>query len=413
MFYFMPKNPLDLGRQTMNDLEQFRAETRAWLEANAPASLYGTRQGRFDGYWGGKKSTETNPDVLRWRDVMLSKGWTAPMWPKAYGGAGLSRDEAEVLEDLLVELKLPPPVVGFGLTMIGPTLLDYGSEAQKLEHLPRICSGEIRWCQGYSEPNAGSDLASLQTRGVLEGDTFLINGQKVWTSHADKSDWIFCLVRTDPNAKKQQGISFILVDMQTEGVSTRPIELISGASPFCETFLENVRVPVANMVGELHRGWTVAKALLGYERSMIGSAITGQLASAELALVDQYRRSRETEGGVADPVLRDEIARFGILNECLDMTRQRIQQAQEAGAKPGSEASIMKVVGTTIKQARYELGMRVGGLDSVGWSGEGFHDQDLKETREYLRSRANSIEGGASEIQLNIIAKAVLGLPST
>lgn len=397
----------------MNHLETFRAQTRAWIEANAPASLYGTRKGRFDGFWGGRKSTETDPDILRWRDVMLSRGWTAPMWPQAYGGGGLSRDEAEILEDLLVEFKLPPPVVGFGLTMIGPTLLDYGSEEQKLEHLPKICSGEIRWCQGYSEPNAGSDLASLQTRGVLEGDEFLINGQKVWTSHADKSDWIFCLVRTDPNAKKQQGISFILVDMLSDGVSTRPIELISGASPFCETFLENVRVPVSNMVGELNRGWTVAKALLGYERSMIGSAITGQMASAELAIVDQYRRTRGVEGPVTDAILRDEIARFGILNECLDMTRQRIQQAQEAGAKPGSEASIMKVVGTSIKQQRYELGMRVGALDSVGWEGPGFHDTDLSETREYLRSRANSIEGGSSEVQLNIIAKAVLGLPST
>ena len=396
----------------MNSLDTFRDETRAWLEANAPTSLLGTRLGRFDGFWGGRKSTETNPDVLRWRDLMLERGWTAPMWPREYGGGGLSRDEAEILEELLVAMKLPPPVVGFGLTMIGPTLLDYGTEEQKREHLPKICAGEIRWCQGYSEPNAGSDLAGLQTRAIIDDDHFLVNGQKVWTSHADKSDWIFCLVRTDPDAKKQQGISFILVDMETEGVSTRPIELISGASPFCETFLENVRVPMRNLVGELNRGWTVGKALLGYERSMIGSAITGQLASAELALVEQYRRTRQEDGVIADPIIRDEIARFGILNECLDMTRQRIQQAQEAGAKPGPEASIMKIVGTTIKQQRYELGMKVGGLDSCGWTGDSFHPTDLHETREYLRSRANSIEGGSSEIQLNIIAKAVLGLPT-
>lgn len=395
----------------MTQIETFRAEARAWIEANAPQSLRGTRKGRFDGYWGGRKANEQNADVLRWRDVMLERGWTAPMWPKAYGGGGLSRDEAEALEDLLVEFQLPPPVVGFGLTMIGPTLLDYGSEAQKLEHLPKICSGEIRWCQGYSEPNAGSDLASLQTRGIVQGDEMLVNGQKVWTSHADKSDWIFCLVRTDPDAKKQNGISFMLIDMLSEGVSTRPIELISGASPFCETFLENVRVPMANMVGELNRGWTVAKALLGYERTMIGSAITGQMASAELALVDRARAMYGDNGRISDPLLRDELARFGILNECLDMTRQRIQQATEAGAKPGPESSIMKVAGTNIKQARYELGMRMGGLNAVGWEGDAFRQDDLTETREYLRSRANSIEGGSSEIQLNIIAKNVLGLP--
>src|SRR5690554_4765632 len=360
----------------MGQLETFRAETRAWLIENAPTALLGTRKGRFDGYWGGKKNKESNPDILRWRDVMLSRGWTAPMWPKEYGGGGLNRDEAEILEELLNELKLPPPVVGFGLTMIGPTLLDFGTEEQKREHLPKICSGEIRWCQGYSEPNAGSDLASLQTRGIIDGDVMTINGQKVWTSHADKSDWIFCLVRTDPDVKKQQGISFMLVDMETEGVSTRPIALISGASPFCETFLENVRVPMRNMVGELNKGWTVGKALLGYERSMIGSAITGQMASAEAQLVNRARRTHGDEGQLSDPLLRDDLARFGILNECLDMTRQRVQQATEAGKAPGSESSIMKVVGTDIKQKRYELGMRIGALDATGWEGESFSDDD-------------------------------------
>lgn len=395
----------------MTQIESFRAEARAWIEANAPHSLRGTRKGRFDGFWGGRHANEQNADVLRWRDVMLERGWTAPMWPKPYGGGGLTRDEAEVLEELLEAYQLPPPVVGFGLTMIGPTLLDYGSEAQKLEHLPKICSGEIRWCQGYSEPNAGSDLASLQTRGIVEGDEMIVNGQKVWTSHADKSDWIFCLVRTDPDAKKQSGISFILIDMLSEGVSTRPIELISGASPFCETFLENVRVPMANMVSELNRGWTVAKALLGYERTMIGSAITGQMASAELALVERVRLIHDDSGRISDPLLRDDLARFGMQNECLDMTRQRIQQATEAGAKPGAESSIMKVAGTSIKQKRYELGMRIGGLDAVGWEGDAYSQDDLAETREYLRSRANSIEGGSSEVQLNIIAKNVLGLP--
>lgn len=397
----------------MSELRAFQEEARAWLIANAPASLVGTRQGRFDGYWGGKKSTERDPDVLLWRDRMLARGWTAPTWPREYGGGGLSPAEGDVLEALMEELKLPPPVVGFGLTMIGPTLLDYGTEAQKRTHLPPICAGEVRWCQGYSEPGAGSDLASLQTRGVIDGDTMTVTGQKVWTSHADKSDWIFCLVRTDPDAKKQQGISFMLIDMETEGVRARPIELISGASPFCETFLDGVRVPLDNMVGALNQGWTVAKALLGYERSMIGSAITGQMAHAEHSLVDRARRARgEASGTLGDAVLRDEIARFGIRNLCLDFTRQRVQRAAESGQKPGAESSIMKVVGTALKQQRFELGMRIAGLDGAGWEGDGFDAEDLQLTREYLRSRANSIEGGSSEIQMNIIAKRVLGLPS-
>lgn len=398
----------------MSALQTFRQETRNWLKANAPESLFGTRKGRFDGYWGGKKNTESNPDVLAWRDVMVERGWSAPTWPTEYGGGGLSDAEAEILEDLLDEFKLPPPVVGFGLAMIGPTLLDFGTEEQKREHIPKIIRGEIRWCQGYSEPSAGSDLAAVQTRGIVEGDTMLVNGQKVWTSYADKSDWIFCIVRTDPDVKKQRGISFILVDMESDGVSTSPIPLISGASPFCETFLENVHVPMTNMVGALNEGWTVAKALLGYERSMIGSAISGQMSVAEQILIKRARRARGGKDGekIADESIRQDIARFGILNECMTMVGQRVYEAQEAGKAPGSESSIMKIVGTDIKQQRFELSMRIGGLDSTGWDGDGFTAEDFDETREYLRSRANSIEGGSSEIQKNIIAKRVLGLPS-
>ncbi len=398
----------------MESLESFRESARAWLLANAPASIVGTRKGRFDGYWGGRKSQENDPDVLRWRDVMVEQGWTAPAWPKAYGGGGLNKDEAEVLEELMVELKLPPPVVGFGLTMIGPTLLHFGTEAQKQEHLPRICRGEIRWCQGYSEPSAGSDLASLQTKGVVEGDTMLINGQKVWTSYAHLSDWIFCLVRTDPHVKKQAGISFMLIDMETEGVSTRPIQLISGASPFCETFLENVRVPLRNMVSELNNGWTVAKALMGFERSMIGSAISNQMSDGEQTLANRARRVRgaDEHGTLNDPILRDEIAQFAILNHALALTGQRIAEAAESGKTPGSESSIMKLAGTSLKQQRYELNMKIRALDATGWDGDGYTPDDIQDTRDYLRTRANTIEGGSSEIQRNVIAKRVLGLPS-
>ena len=398
----------------MTDLETFRAETHAWLEANAPRSLVGTRIGRFDGYWGGRDPGEIAPDVMRWFEVMLERGWTAPTWPTRYGGGGLDRERAKILNQELHALKLPPPLVGFGLTMIGPTLLDYGTEAQKEAHIPPIVRGEVRWCQGYSEPNAGSDLASLQTKAVEDGDDFIVNGQKVWTSFADQSDWIFCLVRTDPNVKKQLGITFLLVDMATPGVSTRPITLISGASPFCEVFLEDVRVPKANVVGEVNRGWTVAKALLGYERTMIGQAIGGQLAGSQDTLVELARRHLEQpEGPLPDPGLRAAIAKNAMNERAFMFTLQRIQQAVKDGRAPGPESSITKVYGAALKQDRWDLAVTIAGEQSLGWEGEGFDPEDLENTRKWLRSRANSIEGGSSDIQLNIIAKRVLGLPSS
>ncbi len=395
----------------MADLETFRTEARLWLRANAPQSLYGTREGRFDGFWGGRRSTETDPDILRWRDVMADKGWTAPTWPVEYGGGGLSRDEAKVLDEVMTELELPPAVVGFGLVMIGPTLLDYGTDAQKAEHLPKIARGETRWCQGYSEPGAGSDLASLQTRAVADGDDFIINGQKVWTSHADKSDWIFALVRTDPDAPKRKGITFILVDMDTPGVSTRPIELISGSSIFCETFFEDARVPARHVVGEVNNGWTVAKALLGYERTMIGAAISGQMLGVEDELIEQARHYLGCpEGRLPDPMLRDDIVRAAMNDQCLNLTVERIRQSLREGQAPGSESSILKVAGTEAKQARWELAIRIAGQQALGWEGPGYTDDELQRTRNWLRSRASTIEGGSSEIQLNVIASRVLGL---
>ena len=394
-------------------LTEFRDEIRAWLEANAPASLRGTSPcGPFDGYWGGKKHPPVDPDVLRWRDLCLERGLTAPTWPKAYGGAGLDRDHAVVFYEELRAMGLPRPVVGFGFAMIGPTLLEFGNEAQKREHLPRICDGEIRWCQGYSEPNAGSDLANVQMRAVRDGDHFVVDGQKVWTSHADKSDWIFCLVRTDPTAKKQRGISFLLVDMDTPGVTPREIELISGSSPFCETFFEGVRVPLGNVVGEVNSGWTVAKALLGHERSMIGQSIGRAPGSGQRELVAKARHHLgAAEGPLPDPLLRDAIAHNGMDEEAFQLTLARLAQTREAGASPGSESSILKIAATEMKQRRYTLGMRIAGEEGLGWTDDGFDAQDVDFTRGWLRSRANTIEGGSSEIQLNIIAKRVLGLP--
>ncbi|MEZ4278188.1 MAG: acyl-CoA dehydrogenase family protein [Myxococcota bacterium] len=402
----------------MSDLEKFREETRAWIQANAPKSLFGQAGSELEGTWGGRKATYVNPDTKVWLDRAAAKGFTAPTWPKEYGGGGLSGAEAKVLAGLLRELKLPPPLIGFGLTMIGPTLLRFGNEEQKKLHLPRICRGEIRWCQGYSEPGAGSDLASLQTRAVRDGDDFIINGTKVWTSYADQADWIFALVRTNPTAKKQEGITFLLIDMDTPGVSVSPILLISGKSPFCETHFQDVRVPVANVVHQIDAGWTVAKALLGHERTMIADAFGaagpkpdkkgGRSYLAELAAT----KLGERDGQIADPVFRDEVAAFEMESRAFAYTVQRTKDAARAGHQPGSESSMFKVYGTELNQRRYELIVRLLGPDALGWEGPGFEDDDLESTREWLRSRGNTIEGGTSEVQLNILAKHVLGLPA-
>ena len=398
----------------MPDLEAFRSEVAGWLRANAPASIAGTMLSNDEGIWGGRKATFPSPDAKRWLETMAERGWTAPAWPREYGGGGLSPDEAKALQQELARLRLPPPLVGFGLTMIGPTLLQFGTEEQKREHLPKICRGEIRWCQGYSEPDAGSDLASLKTRAVLDGDHLVVTGQKVWTSYADKSDWIFALVRTDPNAKKQEGITFLLIDMASPGVSVRPILLISGASPFCETYFDGVRVPVRNVVSKMNAGWTVAKALLGHERSMIADVFGGGAprkgkGSALAALALRYLG----DGGdrIADPVLRDQIAQADLDTKCLALTVQRSRDAMKAGHKPGPETSMFKYTATELNERRHELMVRIAGPQGLGWEGEGFAADELATTRAWLRSRGNSIEGGTSEIQLNVIAKRVLGLP--
>ena len=394
----------------MSDLETFRKETVAWLEANAPKSLFGTRRGGFDGYWGGKKAKDTPKVWLEWFDIMLAKGWTAPKWPTQFGGGGLSNEEATILAEELHRLKLPPPLVGVGLSMIGPTLLDYGTPEQQAEHIPPIVRGEIRWAQGYSEPGAGSDLASLSTPAVPDGDDYVINGQKVWTTFADRSDWIFVLVRTSSTGKKQHGITFILVDMDTPGLSVKPIALISGRSPFCETFFDDMRVPARNVVGEVDQGWTVAKALLGYERNMIGDAMGSELLTAEQRLLDRARRAYDAPSGPLPAAARDELAQWAMDERCFRLTNARIGESVEAGHAPGPESSTLKVYGSELKQRRWELAMSIAGPDGLGWEGPGFDDVDVETTRQWLRSRANTIEGGTSEIQLNIIAKRVLGL---
>ena len=393
----------------MADLDTFREETRAWLVANAPASMRGPLANPDDLCWGGRKARYPD-DVKRWLDVMAERGWTAPAWPREYGGGGLTKQETKVLAEEMGKLRLRPPLTGFGLSMIGPLLLQEGSEELKREHIPKIVRGEIRWCQGYSEPGAGSDLASLQTKAVRDGDVFVLNGQKVWTSYGDKADWMFILVRTDFEAPKHGGITFLLMDMETPGVSVRPIRLISGSSPFCETFLTDVRVPTRNVVGRVNGGWLMAKALLGHERTMIADVFKER--DDKQRLVTLARRYLGEDGGrVADALVRDRIAQVEMDQACLDLTLTRARDNAKAGHKPGPESSIFKYYGTELNQRRRALMVEILGPQALGWEGPGFADDELRITRDWLRSRGNTIEGGTSEIQLNIIAKRVLGLP--
>jgi len=394
----------------MADLETFRKETRDWLVKNAPRIAYQPVASAEELCWGGRK-TVYQPEVKQWLDVMAGRGWTAPAWPKEYGGGGLDRNQARILAQEMAGLGLRQPLIGFGLTMIGPLLLQEGSEELKRTHLPPIVRGEIRWCQGYSEPGSGSDLASLETRAVIDGDDFVINGQKIWTSYADKADWMFILVRTDPRAKKQEGITFLLMNMSSPGVTVRPIRLISGASPFCETFLADVRVPRGNVVGRVNGGWAMAKALLGHERTMI-AGMGGDRTAKNESLADFARRYiPDSEERIADPVLRDRIAQTEIDRKCFELTMARSRDNMKAGHKPGPETSIFKLYGTELNQRRQELMVEIAGPQALGWEGPGFDADELRLTRDWLRSRGNSIEGGTSEIQLNVIAKRVLGLP--
>ncbi len=403
----------------MTDLDAFRHDTREWLEHHAPKSLMG-HSTRDDAFWGGKNPELPHPDSKRWCDMCAERGLTTPTWPVEYGGGGLSREEERIWHEELRRLSLPVPLTGFGLSMIGPTLLQFGTEEQKQNHLTKIIRGEIRWCQGYSEPNAGSDLASLQTAAILEDDEYVINGQKIWTSYGDKADWMFALVRTDTNVKKQQGITFILLDMNQPGVTARPIQLISGSSPFCEVFFTDARAKARNVIGDVNDGWTVAKALLGHERNMIGSlfggsrqAKTGKTgASAKEPLAEMAKTYvGERDGQVDDPILRDRIAQIGMDQTAFQLTVQRNADNIKAGHRPGPESSLFKIYGTELNQRREELMLSIRGPQGIGWEGAGFDEEELTQTRSWLRSRGNSIEGGTSEVQLNIIAKRVLQLP--
>jgi len=391
----------------VSDLEQFRQDTRAWLEENCPISMREPVKGFDDYYNGGRNPEIDHPDQKVWCDRMAERGWTVPHWPKEYGGGGLDKDELKILKEEMAAIGARRPLDSFGISMLGPALLHFGSEQQKLEHLPEIVRGDIRWCQGYSEPNAGSDLASLATKAEDQGDHYIINGQKVWTSYADKSDWIFCLVRTDNSGTKHEGISFMLFDMDQPGVTARPIKLISGNSPFCETFFDNARAEKSNLVGEEGNGWTIAKYLLTHEREMIsGFGAPPKKSVGQLAI---EAMGADASGRLSNSVLRQNIARYQLDTMAFGATMSRVGDEAKAGQGLGAASSIFKYYGTELNKRRNELNMAVGGELALGWEGEPYRGGMV--SRDWLRSKGNSIEGGTSEVQLNIISKRVLGLP--
>ncbi len=406
----------------MSDLEQFRADVCAWLDVHCPPTRRRLREGEVAPKWG---SPEFDAQIEDWKNAVCSKGWTAPTWPKEYGGAGLSDDEAKVLGQEMARIRAVPPIGGFGMYLLAPVLLEFANEDQKRRFLPDIANGRRNWCQGYSEPGAGSDLAGLQTRAVADGDEYIINGSKIWTTSADLADWIFCLVRTDVDAPKHDGISFILFDMKSPGVSISPIPLISGQSDFCQIFFDDVHAKAENLVGKKNAGWTIAKRLLEHERTGLSGMMGGGGPSKKKRKKGERRIptfnatadaaaayiGRNAQNELADTPLRERATQIEMDNLCFGLTMKRIGEAAKAGQNPGATVSMSKFYASELNKRRQELLISAMGTQGLGWEGDGFSEAELAQTRGWLRSKGNSIEGGTSEIQLNVIAKRVLGLP--
>ena len=395
----------------MEDLNQFRLETRAWLEDNCPESQ---RQPMTPDqqYWGGRGVSFPSEDAKLWFKTMRDRGWIVPEWPRAYGGGGHSDLEGKIIKEEMKRIRARNPIVSIGIWMLGPALLQYGTEEQKQQHIRAIINGEIRWCQGYSEPGSGSDLASVQTKAEDKGDHYLVNGSKIWTTSADKADWIFCLVRTDPSAKKQMGISFMLIDMATPGISVTPISLISGESEFCQTFFDNVKVPKENLVGELNTGWTIAKALLVHERKLMAEmgSDTPRAVVAPNAAAREYLKFED--GKIANSQLRGELVDYDMNMHAIGLTHFRTFEERQAGTHSAATL-VMKYVGTEAEKVKSELLLAMMGSQGLGWEGEAFSGEEIDTVRLWAMSKAMTIAGGTSEIQLNVIAKNVLGLPQS
>jgi alkylation response protein AidB-like acyl-CoA dehydrogenase len=403
------------GVSRMSELEAFRSEVRTLLETRAPKSLRGRMFMMMEGE---EEPADVRADRAKYLQLMAERGWTAPLWPKQYGGGGLTLQQAKVLQEELNTLRLPPALVGMGLSMIGPTLLVHGNEAQKQKYLPKIVSGEHRWCQGFSEPGAGSDLASLRCAAKLDpsGKHYVVNGSKIWTSGAQFANWIFMLVRTDETTK-HNGITFVLIDMSTPGIEVKPIRLISGNSPFCETFFSDVKAELEDVVGGVNNGWTVAKTLLNFERSGMGTGGLGggprRPAASGGKLVQLAKEAAgEREGKIADSSLRDQIAGLLLDEHALGLTVQRSMENRKAGGAPGPEISMFKLYTSELGHRRDELTMALRGSDALAWGGDGASSEDVQLTRGWLSAKATTIFGGTSEIQRNIIAKRVLKLPT-
>jgi len=397
-----------------HDLDAFRTEARTWLEENFPASLRRDSSAVAEAEASGETPTG---DVALWKERMGAKGWGTPTWPTQYGGGGLSRAEAKVLAEEMAAVGAPNPIGGMGVIMFGPTLLEYGNEQQKQRHIPPIVKGELRWCQGFSEPGAGSDLASLSTKAEDRGDHYLVSGSKIWTSGAHLADWCFCLVRTDPS-KKHEGISFLLIDMKSPGVEPRPILLINGTTPFCETFFTDVKVPKENLVGPLNGGWTIAKRLLQHERQGIsganaqpGAAGPGNVPGPAIEVLAKDYVGVDEDGRLADPDLRTRLTRHLMEARAFQLTGQRAAVENRSNSGPSAASSVLKNVGSWVRQDRAELAVEILGHQGVGWDGEAFSDNEIGTMRAMLRSKSGTIAGGSQEVQNNIISKRILGLP--
>lgn len=386
------------------EAEEFRAEARAWVEANFPKALAGIDPLRFQG---DVHAANADDNFQLWRVRVADKGWGVPTWPVEYGGAGLTAQHGRIIFEEMQRVGGFNPIRSYGTMMLGPTLLEFGNDAQKAEHLPPIARHERRWCQGFSEPGAGSDLASLQMRCVDAGDDWLVNGQKIWTSGADQADWCFALVRTD-TSRKQGGISFLLIDMKSPGIEVRPIVLISGSTHFCEVFFNDVRVPKGNLVGEVNAGWGVGKRLLQYERDNLS---VSRVALPMLADAAREAVGVDAEGRIADPDLRARLIRNAMRHRAFDLTLARFAAEAKAGNGPSSAVSSVKNLWSDILQERSELQIELFGADGLGWSGDAYGEAEREATRAWLHSKAFSIYGGSYEVQANIVAKRVLGLP--
>jgi alkylation response protein AidB-like acyl-CoA dehydrogenase len=393
------------------DLDAFRKDARDWLEANYPASLR-TDPDRVTEQLMGEARVKRDEDVDLWRQRIGEKGWGTPTWPKKYGGGGLSQAEARVLQEEMAKIGARNPIQGMGPGMFGHTLLEYGNEEQKLKHFPPICRGELRWCQGFSEPGSGSDLASLQTKAVDMGDHWLVNGQKIWTSGAHLADWCFCLVRTDPT-KKHEGISFLLIDMRSPGVEARPIKMISGASGQCETFFTDVKVPKENLVGTLNGGWPIAKRLLQHERNGMGNRLGAGAVREPASVADLAKKyvGVDEDGRLADADLRARLIAHRMEEQAMRLTVRRAAAEARGNMSPSATTSIMKNVSMKVMQDRSELTVELLGSHGLGWEGDGFSAEELAAVRGWLGGKAGSIYGGSHEIQNNIISKRILNLP--